>query len=287
MYNATYNEYFSWFGLPGSGLGGMTPKTVSPLVWQVGSKQEFYSTISNVPLQTRSTKSFFGERYVSQYERLNGDYGILLRLSDEEGVPVGTIEVPSNLFESSPSSFEPEKTLKNCILVYGRWVVELGELRPGQTIQLTKTTLTSTTSAGTESKAVPRGDMRDLLIPPKTLEDTRLRGMVTYNPQSTDLEYIVRVMTLHRALGGYESTGLHHAYQSALDMSELLTTDRILFLGVATSGLEPHSAFIFRQSSPIKLTELSPRVPKERTESGGGDKLDEKMHPDLYDPSKK
>jgi len=247
------NGYFSWYGLPGSGLGGMAPKTVSPPVWQVGSEQNSYGKIANVPIQVRSTKSFFGQCFDHISEM-----GIVAQLSDVEGIPIGTIEVPDDF------SF----SLKNCILVYGRWILELGDIQPGQTIRLTRTT--------------PRRDLRDLLIPPKTLEDARLRGMGTYNPQSTDLEYIVRVMSLHRALGGYESTGLHHAYQPSLDMSELLTADRILLLGTVPPpgydmGFDRYTQF-FRQSFPIKLTELSPRLQLERYDPKA-DALEQKINP--------
>jgi len=243
-------SHYSWFGLPGSGLGGMAPKTVSPAVWQTGSIQSSAVEITDVPIQTRSTKSFFG-----QYQGSSPDVSnrLTAQLSDVEGIPIGTLEVPDDF----------DFFLKNCILVYGRWVLELGELQPGQTIRLTRTS--------------PRRDMRDLLIPPQTRDNELLRGMATYNPQSTDLEYIVRVMSLYRALGGYESTGLHNAYQPSLDMSDLLTTDRIVLLGVVVSDDAQHTQF-FRQSFPLTLSELSPRLKIERY-SPVRDELDEKVKP--------
>jgi len=253
--------YNSWYGLPGSGLGGMAPKTISPTVWQVGSEQTSYERIANVPIQTRSTKSFLGRHgYISP----DKDTHIITQLSDEEGIPVGTIEM----------SERPDVPLKNCILVYGRWVLELGDIKPGQTITVTKTTR--------------RRDLRDLLIPPQTLDNENLRRLATYNPQSTDLEYIVRVMSLHRALGGYESTGLHHAYMPSLDMSDLLTADRALLLGVVPSdflkGEVLYGTTIHRQSLPITLTPSSPRWRGERYEPGGG-VLDEKAKPGYVDPN--
>ena len=251
--------YNSWNGLPGSGLGGMAPKTVSPPVWQVGSEQTSYESIVNVPIQTRSTKSFFTRSY-----KPSGEAYIVAHLSDEEGIPVGTIE---SVFHKG---FNPDYPfiLTNCILVYGRWFLELGEIQSGQTIKLTKTT--------------PRRELRDLLIPPKTRQDERLRGLATYNPQSTDLEYIVRVMSLHRALGGYESTGLHHAYMPSLDMSDLLTADRALLLGTMPTdflkGKVLYGTIILRQSLPITLTERSPRLKIERNDTGPSE-LDEKIKP--------
>jgi len=239
---------FSWNGLPGSGLGGMAPKTVSPSVWQVGSEQKEFCRLNSVPIQARSTKSFFGQHHFN----IRDGYRIHSQLTDDEGVPVGTIEFPT----------KDDFSRQNCVLIYGRWALELGDIVPGQTITVTKTT--------------PRRDLRNLLIPPQTRDDENLRGWATYNPQSADLEYIVRVMTLHRALGGYESTGLHHAYQSSLDMSDLLTTDRALLLGTAVDSSIENAAIIFRLSLPIAIPERT-----QRYESGGGE-LDAPVQPTGY-----
>jgi hypothetical protein len=254
----TASGHYSWNGLPGSGLGGMAPKTVSPAIWQVGSKQDSYVRITDIPIQARSTKSLFGQNYTY----CPSDFGLIdARLSDEEGVPVGTIEIPSTDFNSND-------ILQNCILVYGRWMLELGDIQSGQTLKITKTT--------------PRRDLRELLIPSKALEDDNLRRVAAYNPQSGDLEYIVRVMSLHRALGGYESTGLHHAYQPSLDMSGLLTADRVLLLGTIQGKEKPdYPTHIFRLSFPITLTERSLRWRGERYDPKPGDALDENMRPGL------
>ena len=241
---------FSWNGLSGSGLGGMAPKTVSTSVWQVGSEQNEFCRLNSVPIQTRSTKSFFGQHHFS----IRDGYRIHSQLTDDEGVPIGTVVFPD----------KEDFSLQNCILVYGRWALELGDIVPGQTITVTKTT--------------PRREMRDLLMPPQTLDNESVRRLATYNPQSVDLEYIVRVMTLHRALGGYESTGLHHAYQSSLDMSDLLTVDRALLLGAAAGG-DNSSTIIFRASLPITILERSRRY-----ESGTG-VLDSAPTTDYVDPN--
>ncbi|MCL2005013.1 MAG: hypothetical protein FWG73_02505 [Planctomycetaceae bacterium] len=234
------DNFFSWFGLPGSGLGGMAPNTVSPSVWQTGSEQVDYGQIVNVPIQTRSTKIFFGTQPITAVrEPLNFAAGsvYVAQLADDEGIPVGTIE------------FRGDLPITNAILVYGRWALELGEITPGQTVTITKTT--------------PRRDLRDLLIPPHTLDNENLRRLATYNPQSKDLEYIVRVLSLHRVLGGFEATGLHHAYMPSLDMSDLLLADRALLLGGALSD---SATVVYRASLPIELTATSPRLGRERRE---------------------
>jgi hypothetical protein len=291
--------YRSWNGLPGSGLGGMAPKTMSPAVWQVGSDQVSYGEIRSVPFQARSTKSFFSRQYIGDSQERRESNGMkqpdnpdepffhaaMLRsqqscnLSDEEGIPVGTFEVPDFVHPD----YKGKIYLTNCILAYGRWIIELGDIQPGEPIRVTKTT--------------PRRDLRDLLIPQQSLEDDTLRRMATYNPQSADLEYIVRVMSLHRALGGYEATGLHHAYMPSLDMSDLLTADRVLLLGTvfrpfqgganeqSTSCCGTSDSFrgseFHRYSFPITLTESSPRI-RVRRDNAGPSILDEKTRPIDY-----
>jgi len=277
------SSYYSWNGLPGSGLGGMAPKTVSPPVWQVSAEQRSYNSIVLVPVQIRSTKSYFGQHVL---QNLDKHEMLAAKLSDEEGVPIGTIEMPHNF---DATLMNPTTSLKNGILVYGRWAIELGDIQPGQTLNIAKTT--------------PRRELRELLLPPKARENENLRGMATYNPQSTDLEYIVRVMSLYRMLGGHESTGLHHAYMPSLDMSELLTADRVLLLGTvkrkyapgeledilalsepgccnSTSTIRAKDRFttteIFRQSFPITLTELSPRLNIDRYGQDADDPLRER-----------
>ncbi|MDR2440091.1 MAG: hypothetical protein LBE12_12085 [Planctomycetaceae bacterium] len=254
---------FSWNGLPGVGLGGMAPKTVSPTVWQTNSTQNFYNEISHhasyssrsiteVPVQVRSTKSFFGQSWLESYDVLDSATFVSARstsqLTDEEGIPIGVLEW---------SRWFP--VLENCILVYGRWVQEIGTIESGQKITVGKTT--------------PRRELRDLLLTKEISGDATLRRLAMYNPQSTDLDYIIRVLSLHGVLGGYESTGLYNTFQKSLDMSELLSVDRALLIGtvrkplpeqhgsaIIGNNIENHRKIIFRQSLPITLTALSPRL---------------------------
>jgi hypothetical protein len=263
---------FSWNGLPGVGLGGMSPKTVSPTIWQTSSTQEFcnktssysphsYSlqSITDVPVQVRSTKSFFGQSWLESREFLYSNTNTVSvssrstsQLSDEEGIPVGFLEW---------SEWFP--LLDDCILVYGRWVQEIGTVKSGQKIMVGKTT--------------PRRELRDLLLTKEVSGDATLRRLAMYNPQSTDLDYIIRVLSLHEVLGGYESTGLYNTFQKSLDMSEQLSVDRVLLIGtvrnplpkqlgqtITGNNIENRRKIIFRQTLPITLTALSPRLKLEQ-----------------------
>lgn len=254
-----HSSYFSWNGLPGSGLGGMAPKTVSPTVWQTGSvqhpfdpREDSFPKIEDVPIQVRSTKSFFGQSF------FHLDQGALNRfarseLADEEGIPIGKIEFGPNM----PS-------LDNCILAYGMWIQELGAIEPGQVVSVGKVT--------------PRRELRDILLSKEALEDESLRRVVSYNTESTDLERITRVLSLFEVLGGFESIGLYNSYQRSLDMSDLFTVDRAILIGTVrdpdkvsvragiVDAKDPNESFqgnrtsLLRYSFPIKLTELSPRL---------------------------
>lgn len=210
---------FSWNGLPGSGLGGMAPKTYSPTVWQTGSEQRLLfpsvgrsnrpaTAMDDVPVPVRSTKSFFGQGFMRNPD---GASHPTAELTDTEGVPVGRLELP----ETMPG-------LDDCLLIYGRWALELGSLEPGRRREIGKTTA--------------RREIRELLIPSEVFSNANLKRLASYNTQSTDLPYIVRVLSLHSALGGFESTGLYNSFQRSLDLSDQLPIDRAILIGTVRSS---------------------------------------------------
>jgi hypothetical protein len=215
--------YVSYFGLPGSGFGGMAPKTVSPNVWNTSAVQPNSNALDSVPVQIRSTKSFFAQEIGNDAVCIGGT------LADEEGVPVGTLTSPENM-----------PVLENVLLIYGRWALELGNLEPNKTITLDKKT--------------PRQEMRSLLSAKKDQNNAAWRQLVMYESQSDNLEYIVRAMTLHNVLGGYESVGLHNTFQSSQDFSGLLTVDRVLLFGRVKPAdtANVHGGVAVKSVSPYK-----------------------------------
>ena len=241
---------FAWNGLSGSGLGGMDPKTVSPTVWRSGSTHfaDTPAQLGDVPVQVRSTKSFFGQSWNTQEGQ--GNKGT--SLTDEEGVPVGTLVNPF------------EATLEDCLLIYGRWIQKLGTLKPKETIEIGIRT--------------DRMQLREVLIPKGSLGLTN-RKLASYNAQSNDLLYIVQVMTLFHAAGDFEAVGLNNAFQRLLDMSHLLTVDRAILIGSSTlvdgeSEWGRHT-IIVRQSIPVTLTEKSPRIRRSDRQEYKRDRLED------------
>ncbi|GHT41406.1 hypothetical protein FACS189443_3130 [Planctomycetales bacterium] len=275
--------FLSFNGLPGSGLGGMDPKTVNIKVWQTGSGQQDFETLNNVPVQVRSTKSFFGQMFRQPNDRSYPYYlkGLRAELRDEEGIPVGAI-----------TAGELTPVLENALLIYGRWVLDLGTIQPKQVLNVGKRT--------------PRKEMFDLLITSNLTADQfdeNVERYAAYNPQSANIDYIVRVMTLQTLLGGFETTRLHHSFYSTLNMSDLMTTDRALLLANVKNDIsdtlsasiaampggwklkipKPDNPIknrntILRQVFPIQLTVLSPRLKLEQ-QHFKSDELEQKINP--------
>ncbi|MDR2171859.1 MAG: hypothetical protein LBP59_17075 [Planctomycetaceae bacterium] len=214
-------EFFSWLGLPGDGLGGMNPKTFNPTVWQTGSIHEQPEKIQNVPVQIRSTKSFYGEKFSA-----NKNLTIIKsELFADEGLPVGEL-----IFDGAP-------LLNDVVLVYGRWLMPVG----------------STPNNGkiTIDKKSQRRDIGDILLSKIAMDNEALRFIATYNTQSTDVSYIVKVLSVHEQLGGYETIGLFNTFQRSLDMSNILTTNHAVLIGeVDPQQIAKNNAAI-KISSPV------------------------------------
>ncbi|MDR1924234.1 MAG: hypothetical protein LBQ66_07665 [Planctomycetaceae bacterium] len=236
--NDSHNDktmFFSWHGLTGDGLGGMSPKTVSPTVWRNGAIQEKHAAIKDVPIQVRSTKSFFGETFGAidaSFKTIQAD------LQDDEGVPVGTL------------AFEGNYTLEDAVLIYGRWIIPVELPESGNKITIDKKTL--------------RQNIQEILLSKIAVDNDALKQIATYNTQAVDLTYIVKVLTVHEQIGGYETVGLFNTFQRSLDMSNIMSTSHAILVGElvdeqdVASGIKTsvptdrHTRMILRQIIPIK-----------------------------------
>ncbi|MDR1484831.1 MAG: hypothetical protein LBT09_08415 [Planctomycetaceae bacterium] len=228
--------FFSWQGLTGDGLGGMSPKTFNPTVWRDGSLQDKLASIENVPIQIRSTKSFYGERFGT-----NKNFtAIKSKLFSDEGLPVGEL-----YFDGVPK-------MKDVVLVYGRWLMPLGN--------------TPNRGQITIDKKSQRRDIGDILLSKIAMDDESLRQIANYNTRSTDAAYIVKTLSVHEQLGGYETIGLFNTFQRALDMSNILATNHAVLIGefesdqIAPDGIKVsvpvvrHTKTILRQVLPVTPT---------------------------------
>ncbi|MDR1053557.1 MAG: hypothetical protein LBL39_05225, partial [Planctomycetaceae bacterium] len=257
--------FFSWYGLPGDGLGGMNPKTFNPTVWRSGSLQNKPAKIENVPIQVRSTKSFYGER-LSTNTNTNKNKSINAVKSElfaDEGLPVGDL-----LFEGLPA-------MKDVVLVYGRWLIPIGQTPEHGKITIDKKSM--------------RRDIGDILLPQIALDNNSLRHISNYNSLSTDAAYIVKMLSVHEQLGGYDTIGLFNTFQRSLDMSGILATNHAILIGefeqnkTAFNNIEV-SAQITRHTKTI-LRQVLPVTPRAIRQILQGDTTLENDRQDIKAPT--
>jgi hypothetical protein len=112
--------------------------------------------------------------------------------------------------------------LADCWLAYDRWVYPLGEVQPGQAIDLG-----------------PRWKDREVLL--SRLTRTRVEKDPTknqyislsshYDPASFDMPLILRQMMFYQASGGQNYAGLLNRFQSFVDLSGHLDLNRGVLIG--------------------------------------------------------
>ncbi len=227
---------FSWMGLPGEALGGMDPTTANP----ISLKQPYAFTpelnaMQGVPIQIWASKCF-----TSRWSTTTAVYPEA-RFVDEDQVITGRV---INTLDCR---------LTDCLLVYGRWVYELGTLGPGEMA-----------SIGVSSR---RRDMRAMMTGQRIVtrkESTKVleredsnklyHESTPYEPSSVDLGYILRMMMFFDQSGGTGYTGLLDRYQNFVDMTSLLKADRAILVATVPedgSGEARHGSVILRDGKPI------------------------------------
>lgn len=177
----------SWLGLPGSGFGAMDARTaVGALEGDTYSFTPNLARLETVPIPVRSAKAFTAVWTANQQVPLDAQ----LR-DEEEGVVGGA------LLNRLPM------TLTDCVLIYGRWVYQLGDMKPGAELRL------------------------DGQIDPQTVETyfrharlvSEKDSAAPYDPAATDVPRIVETMLFYDLIGGKKFTGLSNEYQQRLDLS--------------------------------------------------------------------
>ncbi len=201
-----------WLGLPGSGLGGMDPKTVNPIPWR--RAYDFSAALDRMdglPLSTWSTRSLTARWSTTWKDCPRPE---LVRRDD---LLVGRL--------TNPLDF----ALDRCLLVYGRWVYELGRVGPGATIRVDRLPDPSelkTLLTGRHMVLVEHGDRMQFQAMP-------------YDAARIDLPYILRMMMFFEHAGGRRYTHLSNQYQPFVDFSRLLWPDRAILIGVADNAQPP------------------------------------------------
>lgn len=206
---------FSWFGLTGSGFGGLdargtatgglgTASTTLPLFTEPYDFSARLDRIEHLPIAVWSSRALVG-RWWTQ-----GQGGIAANLADD-GRLVGSITnrlaVP----------------LTDAVLLYDKWAYVIREFAPGREIDL------------------------EFDVDPQTI-DTYLRHVTAigdrkvvrpYDQASFDVPTIVEMMTAHELAGGKTYTGLANQYQRFIELSGLVRGGRAVLIGrVAKPAVE-------------------------------------------------
>lgn len=208
---------FSWLGLQGDGLGGMSPKTKSLDFWKspylIGENS---AELRDLPVKVRSSKSLFG-RWFGKIESLpQGE------IVDKDGMPSGEIVNPFSV------------PIKNAVLLYGRWAFNMGDLKPGTNKIVTGDSYGSSTDR--KSHKTLRKELRHVIgttenpFSDRTGSATQ-NGLVRYNAQSADIPYILQTMMFYRLAGGLDTIGLDNSYHQYLDAGDLILDGRALLIG--------------------------------------------------------
>jgi hypothetical protein len=209
----------SWFGLSGTGIGGMDSKAASvPLFDQPYEIYPHTGIMAGVPISVWSSKSF-----VARWETAGGGIEADLKGTSNhrlQGALVNRLDVP----------------LSECALLYGDWVYPLDTLRPGQTVSL---------------------DRRDPIAISTHLTQRHFQHSFTeevtpYDRAGFDVARIVELMMFHQAAGGENYTGLMHRYQRFTDLSQQLQFDRAILVGRGPTG-----ATIELNGQPLSETETN------------------------------
>jgi len=219
----------AWLGLPGDALGGMDPRAAEPSIWR--SRYDFsvgLDAMSGVPVQVSSTKSLTGRWEARAGSEMES------RLREDERLPVGTITNRLGL------------PLSECLLAYGSHAYELGELAPGESIEV--------------GPLLRLREFKSLLTDRLLVFDEEKEDYHTeatpYDRGSTDAAYILRAMMFFEAAGGKSYTGLSNRYQGFVDLTDALKTDRAVLIGRARTGSPPHGATLWCNGAPMPESQV-------------------------------
>jgi hypothetical protein len=217
--------FIAWLGLPGAALGGMQGAQLAaaaaparPYDFSPG-----LDAISGVPIPVASSKSLTA-RWLARTDAYPA-----IKLREEAQVVTGTIHNTLAI------------PLRRCVLVVGRWVYELGDIEPGQTLTI-----------GLES---PRTDLKTLLTGRRVaLYEGGMKffqHVTPYDAASTDVDYILRMMSFFEQGGGQQYTRLKNQYQSFVDVGHLLEAGRGILMGFGPAQTQQVRSELFDAGQPV------------------------------------
>jgi len=217
--------FIAWLGLPGAALGGMQGAQLAaaaaparPYDFSPG-----LDAIRGMPIPVAASKSLTA-RWIARTHAYPA-----IKLREEAQVVAGTIHNTLAI------------PLRRCLLVVGRWVYELGDIEPGQTLTI-----------GLES---PRTELKTLLTGRRVaLYEGGMKffqHVTPYDAASTDVDYILRMMSFFEQGGGQQYTRLKNQYQNFVDVGHLLEAGRGILMGFGPAQMQQVRSELLDAGQPV------------------------------------
>ncbi len=230
---------FSWWGLPGAGIGGMQSGGVDLGIVRSGYRYGVErKSLLGVPILASATKSLIA-RWAAPVPPM-----VDAELRDQDGLAVGSI--------TNRTSFP----LQNARLLYGTWAYRLGSLNAGQRAELGEQlsprkvkTIVTHDVLGEAGSATGAGEGQ------------------FFAPEKASAREILNLMMFYDAAGGFGFAHLPNRYQAYCDLSRSLELGRAILVadgdgpvaqlvddasGTAVGDKQDGSAVIFRFVLPVK-----------------------------------
>jgi hypothetical protein len=209
--SADQDLLFSWWGLPGIGIGGMQSTTSD--LGLVRNGYEYgpeTGSLVQLPVLASGTKSLLARWARSAPARIRS------QLADADGLLTGTITNETGI------------RLRNARLLYGSWAYRLGILNPGERVEVNDQLSPRRVKTIVTHDAL--GDSGTTTIPAE--------GRVFSAEQASPTQ-ILNLMMFYEVAGGFGFAHLPNRYQAYCDLSRQLDLGRaILFTDDASSQVQ-------------------------------------------------
>lgn len=193
----------SWFGLAGTGLGGMHASGTGIDIVRTGYRfAPQLNALAGVPILSASTKSFMVRWTAAARSPASAE----LKL-DENGLLLGTVKNESGA------------RLVDVCLLSGQWGYRLGDLAPGQQIEI-----------NSDLNPVRAKTLLSRRARQSNSADTESASREVFLPDQATLAELLDVMMFYNALGGEGFASLPNRYQAHSDLSRLLDLGRAILV---------------------------------------------------------
>jgi hypothetical protein len=208
----------SWFGLAGTGLGGMHAGGATLDIVRTGYRfGQHLDAMEGVPILTGATKSIAAQWTAAAAPPCSAELKV-----DEDGLLIGTLKNDSGA------------TLVDACLLFGQWGYRLGDFGPGRQIEI-----------GPALNPIHVKTLLSRRVRPSTSIEGGGPEKKSFVPDQATAGELIEAMMFYDALGGSGFVGLPNRYQAHCDLTRLLELGRAI---VVAHGNCPGSQLVAGKS---------------------------------------